>query len=392
LSKVYHNINNNVVTACINLDLSKAFDSIDHDLLIKKLNYYGIRGTSLDLLKSYLYKRSQTVKIRHVLENECRNFCSDKLSISRGVPQGSILGPLLFVIFLNDLSINMPCLTVSYADDTSLIINADSVSNLKIYVADILRLAAVWFTSNKLKLNIEKSNIIIFSNSITEQFSVEINNSSLFSTPNYKLLGITIDNQLNFSSHISLVHKKLNTAFFVIRYLRHTCNVHTLRMIYFGYFESNLRYGLIFWGNSTDTKSIFKLQKRVVRVIAGLGPRASCRDAFKSLSIMTLTNLLLYERIMYIYNYRHAFSKSNDYHNYHTRSNCIRPVFPRSERIKKSFQYNSVILYNNLTINEELIKNPRKFAKTLKNFLLNNVFYTQEEFLQRPVVLESFDV
>ena len=137
------------VTGAIFLDLKKAFDTVNPSLLIDKLNKYGISGTELNWFKSYLSNRMQSVKIG-------RSF-SDLKSIDIGIPQGSILGPLLFIVFVNDLPDNVTCKTVMYADDTSLLVSSSDPSCLQNSLNRNLCNIASWFRKNKLTLNLSKT-------------------------------------------------------------------------------------------------------------------------------------------------------------------------------------------------------------------------------------------
>lgn len=281
----------------------------------------------------------------------------------------------------------IPCKIVSYADDTTLLISTDCFTNLQIQLLGILNLCCQWFTSNKLSVNIEKTSLIIFSKNIPDHFSLSLYNNTFKPVEKAKLLGVIIDDQLTFVDHIQEVIKKLNSALYTIRALKHICNKDTLKTIYYGYFESHIRYCLLLWGTVSDITKIFKLQKRAIRVIAGISRRTSCRQAFEELQIMTLFNLVIFERIMYVYDNKTRFNLNTTTHHYYIRNSQLRPALPHTERYKKSFLYNSITLFNNISISDELTSNRKKFAKNLKHFLLHHVYYSLDEFLQNPVNL-----
>ena len=156
LSNIYESFNNNEYFGAIFLDLSKAFDTISHDILLYKLNYYGLCGKCYQLLTSYLANRRQFVSVNGVT--------SEVKPCNLGVPQGSILGPLLFIIYINDLPLSLEqtgCLL--YADDTTLFCGSDDIYSLCNQLTADLNLLSSWLNANRLVLNINKSNFVVFS-------------------------------------------------------------------------------------------------------------------------------------------------------------------------------------------------------------------------------------
>jgi hypothetical protein len=148
-----------------------------------------------------------------------------------------------------------------------------------------------WFTANKLVLNINKTNIINCApkQSANPLLAVSFGNLVMNEVLVIKLLGIQIDNKMNWKSHVEYILHKLGSAIFVIRSLSYFMSLKTLRMVYFSYFHSIIKYGIIFWGNSANISRVFKLQKKVIRIISGVGPRDSCRCIFKKLDILPLS-------------------------------------------------------------------------------------------------------
>ena len=185
------------------MDIKKAFDSVSHKKLIKKLEHYGIRGVANDLIKSYLEKRKQFVSIA--------NFNSSDLVIEYGVPQGSILGPLLFLIYINDLPSCLQSLSRFFADDTALLITGKTLKDIQFQANLELSNVLQWMNANSLILNAAKSEALVVSPYLRKSeppVTFEIGKDFFQSSISAKYLGVTIDNHLSFNQHITLLEIK----------------------------------------------------------------------------------------------------------------------------------------------------------------------------------------
>ena len=200
--------------------LAKAFDSVNYDILIKKLKYYGVNEIGISWFKSYLYSRKRRVNIS---VNNIHNYSSTWETVKRGVPQGSVLGPLLFIIYINDLPrhINHSANVMLFADDTSILITENNYEDLNQMLKLALDCSNRWFKANQLVLNLTKTNIIKFSPShfFQPQLIIDHNNTTISEVPSTKFLGVQIDNHLIWKCHIDQILPKLSTASFVIRQL-----------------------------------------------------------------------------------------------------------------------------------------------------------------------------
>ncbi|XP_073947822.1 uncharacterized protein [Choristoneura fumiferana] len=274
-------------------DLSKAFDCVEHETLIRKLQHYGLSAKALNLVKSYLSQRIQKVDI-----NRTQSAGS---AVKLGVPQGSILGPFLFLVYINDLPhlLEQKCNIVLFADDTSLIFKVNRQQENPTHINETLAEALNWFTANNLLLNAAKTKCIKFSLPNVRQFEtiISLNGENLKLVHETVFLGLTLDRNLQWSPHISGLAGRLSSAAYAVRRIRQFTNVETARLVYFSYFHSIMSYGMLIWGKAADIETIFILQKRAVRSIYNLGSRDSLRERFKEINILTVSSQYIHDCI-----------------------------------------------------------------------------------------------
>ena len=261
-SEILKGRNNNKNTKALFLDLSKAFNTLDHDLLLRKLEIYGIRGTALDWFRSYLKSQSLHVKC---FDKLIGNFVySDNYDLEYGTPQGSCLGPLLFLINTNDLHLNLlftNCLL--FADDTTIYCTHENLNYLKFCIEHDLSIISDWFRANGLTLNLEKSVCIFFpckNRQGNENLYINLENMSIPFITQTNFFGIWIDNQLNWNHHFCILIQKLKQLK-LLKLSHHILNVHTKRISYFAQCFSHLKYGIILWGNSISNSQLSSIQR-----------------------------------------------------------------------------------------------------------------------------------
>ena len=260
------NVDKGLYSCCILLDLSKAFDTVDHHILLCKLkNYFGIRGKSLNLIKSYLTNRRQYTKISN-------NF-SDELETNCGVPQGSCLGPLLFLLYINDLPLASQMNTTLYADDTYLMMSDLNLTSLQNRINIELKNIDFWLRKNKLSSNFSKSTFLLIhkqpSRTIKSTFEIKINDIMLTRSPIVKYLGLFIDQNLNWIPHVKSLSFHLARYTGLFYKLKLYINMDTMKLLYHSLINSKLQYGIIVWGATFKTY-LSEVNVRINRIIRAL--------------------------------------------------------------------------------------------------------------------------
>ena len=272
------------------LDLAKAFDSVSHEILLRKMHHYGIRGKALELFKSYLSSRSQYVKL-----NASK---SSLMGIEFGVPQGSILGPLLFLLFINDLPNASKFYIKLFADDTFLCAQDKDFSNLEREVNIELDKVFVWLASNRLTLNYKKSKFMIVTNKQVPEMSIKINDVSLERCTSYKYLGMVMDEKLKWNFHIDYISKKISKGCGALAKLRNCVSMNVLKNVYHALVHSYLRYGILIWGHAAQSilDPIQVLANRAIRIMtnAPFG-NVDLKSVYQELKILEVSRICLLE-------------------------------------------------------------------------------------------------
>ena len=347
------------------LDLNKAFDCLNHEILLRKLFVYNFHPQSIALIMSYLSERYQHVKIN--------NLKSSDSKITHGVPQGSILGPLLFLLFINDIPDSIEDADVTlYADDTTV-----GVSNINLFEvieqsSAVLNRVSNWFNTNRLCLNEEKSIHMLFtlkSHDLPESYQSET-----------KSLGLIIDNKLMWHQQGEYISKKLNKSCFFLRYLTGSISRDLIRTAYFALFHSHLNYGILIWGHSTIRHRIFSLQRKAVRIVAGLCYRDDCHRAFIEHKIFTLPCLFIYRCLEYVKTNLKQFHILGTEHVYLTRNHHIKHNNLRLSKSKNGVSYYGIKFFNVVPIHVRSLSE-QQFLKIVKSYLIQKAFYTLEEFM-----------
>ena len=365
LEYIYDALNKKRSVVSVFIDFRKAFDTINHKILLDKLSVYGIRGLPLQLLTSYLTGRTQCVRIGSTK--------STNKIVTCGIPQGSCLGPLLFLFYVNDLpNVSEHLSSVLFADDTTVFKSGDNLSQLTRHVNEDLVKIKSWCDANRLSLNIPKTSTTLFTFSNFEAQNVLIDNIPLATVSKSNFLGICVDNKLNFSSHIQNICSKLSKSTGIFYKLKHYVPQSVLIQLYYSLIYPYLIYGNILWGSTytTHLKPLEVMQKKIIRAITNSPYNAHTTSLFKLLKILKLHDIHTFCIAKKMF-YSHEDLCFATPHSYNTRnSSDARPSFQRLTTTQQSIKYVGPKVWNSIPSNVRCISSFNKFKSELKKHLI----------------------
>jgi hypothetical protein len=317
MNHISTNATENRPTIATFLDLSKAFDCLQYDKLFTKLESLGFEPTAINWFRNYLLDREQHVDLDGTL--------SDMEKVNLGVPQGSILGPILFLLYINDVNKSETgAIFTKFADDTTVLATgkdiAEATKNMNDYMVNIDK----WFSQNKLNLNPSKTRYMVFNQNKKDENKdqdklVNIRGEYLQRVwrkgkeKAFKLVGVWIDEELKWSEHIIAVKKKVNAAVYNLSQARNNVSIKNKIMLYMGLIQSHLVFGSPFWGNAKKTRlqPLIVAQKRAIRKIYNLKYRDHTHEYFVKSEILKLQELISYSTLTYIHSSIDKFSPQN---------------------------------------------------------------------------------
>jgi exonuclease III len=383
------------VTECLNkripvmsvfMDMSKAFDFVCHKKLLQKLFAYGIRGPAYALIESYLTNRQQYTEITYINEQRVEKKASSQLQVIKyGVPQGSILGPLLFILYINDLPQVVNEQMVLFADDSTLVIkgnkNRDSYENL---TNTSLKHVIEWMNDNNLMINLDKTKCIQFNLRKPPLDNIVKYNEKIVEHVNeIRFLGIQIDSNVRWKQHINNLCKKIYQYVYVLKRLKETVSQQSALIAYHAYVSSNLRYGIIHWGNAAacDLMPLFKAQKKTVRALFKVNQQTSCRPLFKKLGLLTLCSIYIYESCIFVKQYINRFTVKMNTHP-RPATNVLKILPPSGSKTsfyKKTIYTMAPKMFNKLP---DILKGEKLtlFKVKLSKLLKEKCYYNLNEF------------
>ena len=288
LNHIYRLVDGKRCTAIASLDLSKAFDSISHTLILHKLSKLGLGKECLYWIQSYLADRKQRTKFK--------SFTSDEETIASGIPQGSIIGPLLFICFTNDLVDEFTdCKMVAYADDIQLIVDASNIKQLKKKIEKVIKTAQKWYESNSMKNNIGKTEILVINSGKAKiQFKIKVIDEGkpviIDTKSTIKILGVHIDQNLNWKKQVNYVKRKSMNAIRNLNRLNNLLPVKYRIQLYYSLVEPHFSYGDVVWGGCgvIQAKSLQLAQNFAARSILGMKKTDSATTALHKLKFLNL--------------------------------------------------------------------------------------------------------
>ena len=394
-SQLYSSLNHNKPTMALFIDMTKAFDMVDHDLLLSKLYNAGFRGVIFQWLKSFLKDRVQKV----IVNGEV----SEARLLKSGVPQGSVLGPLLFLIYINSLfKQQLNGISTAFADDISFTYQSNSELNCVIKIEEDLEILRAWFSVHKLVLS-EKTKIMsfktsghqlcnnnfIFHGSNCRHFTFPIhycgkpNYKPIISCPdscfkidsvhNFKYLGVTIDSKLNWKEHISNSKNYLMLVTRKMYLLKPFCSKRVLTSIYYGLAHSKIQYGLSSWGGSyaSTLRPLLIAQKHLIRIICNKNRLTESWPLYKELRILPMRHLYVFKVLKEFFK-QSGYIPSRNSQLYNLRINNMHLVtVPTVHKTHFSNFYTVAApkSFNNLPMSIRTTQNLNSFLKKVKDWL-----------------------
>lgn len=373
------------------LDMTKAYDKVQHNILLNKLYGIGIRGTALNWFASYLQDRQQYVEIEYYDYNtkEIQTIRSESKTVNASIPQGSVVGCLLFLIYINDLPkvIKEPC--VLFADDISLLTSCKNGTNIHNKLHSILTNTSKWLNEHNLDINFKKTKIMCFHPHQKKPLNInfEFNGTKIECVNNFTLLGLDIDNHVTWKTHIKKIHSKLSSFAYALREVKKTTNIDASLTMYYAYAYAWLNYGIILWGNSPDAHTLLTMQKKLIRILANIPQYESCKSYFQKYNVLTVPSVYIFEIAKFVRNYPEYFTKLGDLERRYPQrhKNKLVMLINRLRLNSTSTLIMSIKIYNKLPKQLTEEKKDKLFLSKLKQYLINKAYYSVNEFLNEKL-------
>ena len=369
VESIYEGLNSRMHHVSVLIDLKKAFDTVNIEILCKKLEIYGIRGTPLRLLRSFLSERKYWVGFGQVY--------SDLRETNIGIHQGSALGPLLFLIYINELPDVCPNVkTTLFADDTTVSHSDRDYNTMISTLNNNLERILDWMTSNRLTINVEKTEAILITNRtcIFDNIALTLNNSLIPFSENCTYLGTVIDNKLNFSSHIGLVISKVARHTGNLFKIKHSLPLEARIRYYYAFIYPYLSNNILVWGGAPKSflNTLFLQQKKIIRVIADAQYCDHTDHLFRQFRLLKLNDIYKFNVLLYMFNSNHDTRYSRPHHYMTRHSNLSLPTFQRLSKSQNSIHFVGPTLWDNLPDFVKCQNNNNSFKIKLKKYFISN--------------------
>ena len=346
------------------------------------MDHYGIRDNALRWFEDYLCCRKQFVTYN--------GYNSQELEVSCGVPQGSILGPLLFLIYINDLPNAAPNLfSILYADDTDMFRSSKDFVELQKTVNENLSEISDWLQSNRLSINVKKTHVMIWTpkSKVLPDIDIKMNGHNIDVVQETKFLGVILDDKLSWSKHVQYIGNKVSKGIGIIKKLCPLLNKSTLIDLYYAFVYPFLTYCIHVWGSThaVHLSKLTVLQKRAIRIIAGVPPRSHTDPLFAQYKLLKFDHVLKLNIALFMYRYHHGllpkifnllFIRNSQYHSYETRQAAmISMPYCRTDRAKRTMRYQGVHVWNRiLSLNIDVSLGIETFKYHVKKTLIEGNF------------------
>ena len=376
---ILEGFNKDMYTIALFIDMSKAFDTIKHQTLFNKLEMYGMRGITLNWLKSYLTGRNIKVMINGTL--------SDCYPADFGTPQGSVLGPLLYIILANDLPKSLKFSNcIMFADDTTIYASGKNPKLIYKKINEDLKKLSQWFDYNSLSLNVDKSYYMVFrckNRKLDYQEKVIIGGKEVQKVANIKFLGVHLDEHLDWNVHMKHLMSRLTIGIYSLHMVKHMLPLYVKRLLYMSNVESHLNYGMAAWGPMLSACNLKKLkiqQNKAIRALLNIPIRTRITPCYKRARIMNIDDLIELSLVKISHRYIHNKLPQritnlfeNTTHTYETRNrNVLRTPHHTKQIYNKSYLARAPHLWLQLSQNSRDIINIKSFANYFSKTKLQN--------------------
>jgi len=377
LEHAYKTLNNKEILFCIFLDFAKAFDTVNHKILLAKLERIGIRGPILQWFISYLENRKQ-----YVMLDDAKSTCK---TITMGVPQGSVLGPILFLIYINDMYKSTADVQfIHFADDTTVFKSSKNTHELEQLVNKSLSDIDKWLISNRLSLNVTKSSYMVITNkTILDDPVIKIRGQPLNRVTEAKFLGIVLDDKLTFKAHVNSVCSKLSRARGIMYRISPFISHDIILKLYYSIFYPYITYCIPVWGNASAecVNRVSSLQKRAIKLLTY---QRSLNEVYKQHKLLRFPDIFKYFSVLKLFkilngehNYLLTQILDNQInHRFPTRNKANKIItlpFSITVRGEKSIIYQGTIHWNNLPLYIRESTTVEQFKRLVKKHYINQL-------------------